>query len=36
VLGPLVPEETLREAGRAGSAREALTIVLASPEFQRR
>jgi uncharacterized protein (DUF1800 family) len=36
VLGPLAQPDTLREAGRAGSAREALTIILASPEFQRR
>lgn len=36
VLGPLAHEDTLREAGRAGSARDALTLVLASPEFQRR
>ncbi|GGG40783.1 hypothetical protein GCM10010964_30500 [Caldovatus sediminis] len=36
VLGPLAHADTLREAGRAGSARDALTLVLASPEFQRR
>lgn len=36
VLGPLAHPDTLREAGRAGSARDALTLVLASPEFQRR
>lgn len=36
VLGPLVRPETLRAAARAGSAREALTLVLASPEFHRR
>jgi uncharacterized protein (DUF1800 family) len=35
-LGPLVRPETLRAAARAGSAREALTIVLTSPEFHRR
>ncbi len=36
VLGPLCRPETLRAAARAGSAREALTIVLTSPEFHRR
>ena len=36
VLGPLIRPETLRAAAWAGSAREALTLVLASPEFQRR
>jgi uncharacterized protein (DUF1800 family) len=36
VLGPLTRPETLRATARAGSAREALTLVLASPEFQRR
>ena len=36
VLGPLIRPATLRAAARAGSAREALTLVLASPEFQRR
>lgn len=36
ILGPLIRPETLRAAARAGSAREALTLVLASPEFQRR
>ena len=36
VLGPLCPPATLRAAARAGSAREALTIVLTSPEFHRR
>jgi uncharacterized protein (DUF1800 family) len=35
-LGPLARAETLREAARAGSARDALTLVLAGPEFQRR
>jgi uncharacterized protein (DUF1800 family) len=35
-LGPLARPETLRAAARAGSAREALTIVLTSPEFHRR
>lgn len=36
VLGPLCRPETLRAAGRAGSAREALTLVLTAPEFHRR
>jgi uncharacterized protein (DUF1800 family) len=36
VMGPLVRPETLRAAARAGSAREALTLVLTSPEFHRR
>lgn len=36
VLGPLTKPETLRATARAGSAREALTLVLTSPEFQRR
>ncbi len=36
VLGPLCRPETLRATARAGSAREALTLVLTSPEFQRR
>jgi len=36
VLGPLAKEETLRAAALAGSAREALTIALTAPEFQRR
>jgi uncharacterized protein (DUF1800 family) len=36
VMGPLIQPETLRAASRAGSAREALTLVLTSPEFQRR
>ncbi|MEO3474169.1 DUF1800 domain-containing protein [Roseomonas sp. CAU 1739] len=36
VLGPLSRPETLRAAGRAGSAREALTLVLTAPEFHRR
>jgi len=36
VLGPLIRSETLRAAARAGSARESLTLVLTSPEFQRR
>lgn len=36
VLGPLCRLETLRAASRAGSARDALTLVLTSPEFHRR
>ncbi|HWT09842.1 MAG TPA: DUF1800 domain-containing protein [Roseomonas sp.] len=36
VLGPLIRPETLRAAARAGSAREALTLILAAPEFHRR
>jgi uncharacterized protein (DUF1800 family) len=36
VLGPLCRPETLRAAARAGSARDALTLVLTSPEFHRR
>jgi uncharacterized protein (DUF1800 family) len=36
VMGPLILPQTLRAASRAGSAREALTLVLTSPEFQRR
>ena len=36
VLGPLIRPETLRAAARAGSAREALTLVLTAPEFHRR
>jgi len=35
-LGPLATPETLREAARAGSPQDALTLVLVSPEFQRR
>ena len=36
VMGPLLRAETLEAARRAGSARDALTLVLASPEFMRR
>lgn len=36
VMGPLIHPKTLQAASRAGSAREALTLVLTSPEFQRR
>ena len=35
-LGPLLTEQTGTEIRRAGSRREALTLLLASPEFQRR
>lgn len=35
-LGPLLSATTLREIGRAGSVRDAVTLLLASPEFQRR
>ena len=35
-LGPLLPERTLTDMRQAGSRREAITLLLASPEFQRR
>jgi uncharacterized protein (DUF1800 family) len=35
-LGPLARAETVQAVARAGSQREALTLLLASPEFQRR
>ncbi len=35
-LGPLARAETVTAVSRAGSQREALTLLLASPEFQRR
>jgi uncharacterized protein (DUF1800 family) len=35
-LGPLARAETVTAIARAGSQREALTLLLASPEFQRR
>ncbi len=35
-LGPLLPAATRAEIARAGSHREAMTLLLASPEFQRR
>ncbi len=35
-LGPLAAAETLKQAARAGSPQDALTLVLVSPEFQRR
>ncbi|WP_426957892.1 DUF1800 domain-containing protein [Muricoccus radiodurans] len=36
VLGPLASPETRRAVERAGSNRDALTLLLGSPEFQRR
>ncbi|MBR0646259.1 DUF1800 domain-containing protein [Plastoroseomonas hellenica] len=36
LLGPLAAPATLAELARAGSARDALTLLLTSPEFQRR
>jgi uncharacterized protein (DUF1800 family) len=35
-LGPLLRPETREAIGRAGSRREAMTLLLASAEFQRR
>jgi uncharacterized protein (DUF1800 family) len=35
-LGPLLRTETLTAMRRAGSRREALTLMLTAPEFQRR
>jgi uncharacterized protein (DUF1800 family) len=35
-LGPLLKAETAQSIRRAGSLREAMTLLLASPEFQRR
>lgn len=35
-LGPLLPPATRTQIAQAGSQREALTLLLASPEFQRR
>ena len=35
-LGPLLKAETINAVRRAGSSREALVLLLASPEFQRR
>jgi len=35
-LGPLLPADTHEAIARAGSHREAMTLLLASPEFQRR
>jgi uncharacterized protein (DUF1800 family) len=36
VLGPLLGAATKREMMRAGSRREALALLFAGPEFQRR
>jgi uncharacterized protein (DUF1800 family) len=36
IMGPLLAEDTGREIRRAGSRRDGLTLLLASPEFQRR
>jgi uncharacterized protein (DUF1800 family) len=35
-LGPLLSDATLTQIRRAGSRRDAMTMLLASPEFQRR
>jgi uncharacterized protein (DUF1800 family) len=35
-LGPLLSDDTLRAVHRAGSRRDAITLLLTSPEFQRR
>jgi uncharacterized protein (DUF1800 family) len=35
-LGPLLRPETRQAIGRAGSRRDAMTLLLTSPEFQRR
>jgi uncharacterized protein (DUF1800 family) len=35
-LGPLARPETVQAVRRAGSPRDGLTLLLASPEFQRR
>jgi uncharacterized protein (DUF1800 family) len=35
-LGPLLSETTMTEISHAGSRRDAMTLLLASPEFQRR
>ncbi len=35
-LGPLISDDTLQAVHRAGSRREAMTLLLTSPEFQRR
>jgi uncharacterized protein (DUF1800 family) len=36
ILGPLLTDETLQQIRSAGSRRDGLTLLLASPEFQRR
>jgi uncharacterized protein (DUF1800 family) len=35
-MGPLLSDDTLQAVHRAGSRREAMTLLLTSPEFQRR
>ena len=35
-LGPLLRAETLQAVQRAGSRRDAMTLLLTAPEFQRR
>jgi uncharacterized protein (DUF1800 family) len=35
-LGPLLRDDTLQAVRRAGSRRDALTLLLTAPEFQRR
>ena len=35
-LGPLLHDDTLQAVRRAGSRREAMTLLLTAPEFQRR
>ncbi len=35
-LGPLLPDRTMADLRQAGSRREGMTLLLASPEFQRR
>jgi uncharacterized protein (DUF1800 family) len=35
-LGPLLRADTLQAVQRAGSRREAMTLLLTAPEFQRR
>ena len=36
ILGPLLKQTTYDAMARAGSRREAMTLLLTSPEFQRR
>ncbi len=36
IMGPLLAEDTLSAMKRAGSRRDAMTLLIASPEFQRR
>jgi uncharacterized protein (DUF1800 family) len=35
-LGPLLTADTLQAVRRAGSRRDAMTLLLTAPEFQRR